>query len=316
MSSADSSAESKAGSVDGTSGSAAAAAAAAAVPFEDWAASGLKRGSGSPGVSLSRSGSTGPSQSGSGGSKAAAAKDSWEDGDANTFTVRGADYLVDSLKQPSAEAGFVTCGVNVFRTRKPLANAAAVVPSLRDFIARQSANYSYFFVVVWRLPGDPCHSVVHCFGRTLTRGKDGAFDASLDAFVAGSHADRKARFKFICNITSGPWMVTTAVSRLGGNRPAILGNKLTTHHYQGANYTEVDIDVASSTVARTLNGLILGYTSGMTVDLGFLLEGQEEAHLPERMVGVTRFLACDMPSSAALVDLPDDYDEAAQPAVQ
>lgn len=46
-------------------------------------------------------------------------------------------------------------------------------------------------------------------------------------FVEGTDEFRNSRFKFICKLVHAPWLVSTAVSNLGGERPAILGKKLT-----------------------------------------------------------------------------------------
>lgn len=42
-----------------------------------------------------------------------------------------------------------------------------------------------------------------------------------------------------------------------------------------------------------VNGVILRSTTSMVVDLGFLLEGQAEDELPERMLSCVRFQYCE-----------------------
>ena len=41
-----------------------------------------------------------------------------------------------------------------------------------------------------------------------------------------------------------------------GDRPVILGKKLSLKHFDGPNYIEVDIDVSSSWAARMLQGVL------------------------------------------------------------
>ena len=71
--------------------------------------------------------------------------------------------------------------------------------------------------------------------------------------------------------------------------PALIGNKLKNHYFkvlrscsdllfliccdiQGDNYFELDVDVTSSSVARNLTGLAMGYSKTIVVDLGFCLQ--------------------------------------------
>ena len=51
---------------------------------------------------------------------------------------------------------------------------------------------------------------------------------------------------------------------------------------RGPNYLEVDVDVASSSVAATVVGLVQGATKALVVDMGVVLEGHTSDELPER----------------------------------
>lgn len=50
---------------------------------------------------------------------------------------------------------------------------------------------------------------------------------SPQRFIDGDDEFRNSRFKFCCKLVHAPWLVTAAVSNLGGERPAIIGKKLT-----------------------------------------------------------------------------------------
>jgi hypothetical protein len=41
---------------------------------------------------------------------------------------------------------------------------------------------------------------------------------------------------------------------------------------QGDNYFEIDVDVGSSSVARNVVGLAIGYSKAIVVDMGFCLQ--------------------------------------------
>lgn len=42
--------------------------------------------------------------------------------------------------------------------------------------------------------------------------------------------------------------------------------------WQGDNYFEIDVDVGSSSVARNVVGLAIGYSKAIVVDMGFCLQ--------------------------------------------
>jgi hypothetical protein len=129
------------------------------------------------------------------------------------------------------------------------------------------------------------------------------------SFIAGDSTERNKKFKFICNIVKGPWAVRMAANKMGGNRPALIGTKLAARHYTGANYCEIDIDVGSSKVASMLNGLILKSAKSMCIDQGYLIEGQAEDELPERLFGCSRFIHCALKEVFTELALPDEYNE-------
>lgn len=77
-------------------------------------------------------------------------------------------------------------------------------------------------------------------------------------FLAGGDAERNATFKLIPRIAKGSWIIKQSV----GSTPVILGRKLQCTYYRGqledsgACYLEVDVDVASSSVAAHVVGLV------------------------------------------------------------
>ena len=53
---------------------------------------------------------------------------------------------------------------------------------------------------------------------------------------------------------------------------------------------EVDVDISSSKVARSIAGTILKRSDVTVIDEGFVIEGVEEGELPERLIGAVRFI--------------------------
>ncbi|KAK6116739.1 hypothetical protein DH2020_049472 [Rehmannia glutinosa] len=99
-----------------------------------------------------------------------------------------------------------------------------------------------------------------------------------------------------------PWIVRKAV---GEQAICIIGRALTCKYSIGENFIEVDIDIGSSMVASAIVHLAFGYLTTLTVDLVFLIEGQTELELPERILGAVRFSELDS-ASARQVELPPE----------
>ncbi|KAA3453407.1 Homeobox-leucine zipper ATHB-14-like protein [Gossypium australe] len=66
--------------------------------------------------------------------------------------------------------------------------------------------------------------------------------------------------------------------------------------------SRVDIDVASSTVGRSVCNLVIGYFSSLVLELAFVIQGNTREELPETLLGTSRLNRVDV--SKALVALP------------
>lgn len=121
------------------------------------------------------------------------------------------------------------------------------------------------------------------------------FDLALARFLAGgdspqANAVRDGAFKLIPRVVDGPWVVRQSV----GSTPCLLGHKLRQRYWRGPGYLEVDIDVASSSVAATVVGLVMGATKAVVVDLAIVLQGNAADELPEALLGTVRLARVDM----------------------
>jgi len=76
--------------------------------------------------------------------------------------------------------------------------------------------------------------------------------------------------------------------------PTLLGNKLKQYYYRGDNYFELDVDVGSSSVARNVVGIAIGYSKAIEVDMALCLQGNEESELPEVIFGGCKCRRVDM----------------------
>ena len=143
------------------------------------------------------------------------------------------------------------------------------------------------------VPGPPHYSIVAAFtpkDKEACLSSDSPFSTLMQRFVDGTDGDRNEIFKLIPGIVEGSWIVQKAV----GNTPAILGKKIHIAYHRGANYIELDFDIASSAMAANIVRLVAGATRSVVVDMAFLNEGKEEAELPEQLIGILRLKKIDL----------------------
>jgi hypothetical protein len=82
------------------------------------------------------------------------------------------------------------------------------------------------------------------------------------------------------------------VKKVVGSTPALIGTKLPVS-YRGSvaeNYLEIILDVTKGpALGNSVANTVVGKADLVTVDLGFVIEGQEDGHLPEQMLGLIRY---------------------------
>ena len=236
----------------------------------------------------------------------------YDPGNGNTFRVRGKHYLRDGRKFSAGPpvGKLVLACVFKIPPEKPgqredhmasRGRMAEMLKEMQDLDARDGRP-PFLFLVNFQVPGDPPLSMVTVFALPRDRREeDGCFWTLLDRFLdfpmeeeeEGGEEGGKGgqfplsdfknkRFKLIPSIAEGPSMIKWAV----GNKPTILGQKLTQRYFRGENYVEVDVDIASSALASQIVGLCRGYAKYLKVEMGIVLQGEEEGgELPEKLLG-------------------------------
>ena len=119
-------------------------------------------------------------------------------------------------------------------------------------------------------------------------------------------------------VVEGPWVVKSVV----GGKPALIGNKLPVQWvYQKAEagkamYLEADLDIVASSAARGILSVARSYTQVLTLDLGFVVQGNANEELPEQMLVGARLHGIDPmsappfpPSKDMFVHTADSDDE-------
>lgn len=68
--------------------------------------------------------------------------------------------------------------------------------------------------------------------------------------------------------------------------PVLLGQKVAQRYFRTENYLEVDVHVGSSVIAANIVGLIRGYASSFSTNMGVVIQGEdsENGELPERLL--------------------------------
>ncbi|KAL9178759.1 hypothetical protein ACHAXT_003890 [Thalassiosira profunda] len=240
----------------------------------------------------------------------------WSSPPSTNFKVRGANYLRDKKKIPSDDFLLPSRGCDLFLTDDPPQNmgrARAILNGkLRDVPT---------FIINYRLPWGvflSYHEIPDRFLPFLRRGH-GYGDLSvplpsLESMPPGERAlcnfflsDEKEKnevWKIVPVVVEGPWVV----KRVVGGKPAIVGTKMPiTYVYQPpekglAEYLEADLDIVSSAAARNILAVVRSYTQTLTIDLGYVVQGNKEEELPEQMMLGMRLHGLD-PLTAEL--MPD-----------
>jgi len=246
----------------------------------------------------------------------------WSEPDYETFQVRGCNYLSDRVKEASGPFVFPIRAVDLFLTDTCPENAGRNSRILGGRLREKPT-----FIINFRLPWGiflAYFEIPERFIPFIRAGHEAGFDKStLQSLNTMSPVDRcVARFcqdpesvknkklKIVPVVVEGPWVVRSVV----GGKPAIIGNKMPVryHYFAGspdgkeAMYLEADLDVVSSSAARGILSVARTYTQVLTIDLGFVVQGNTSDELPEQMLvgarlhGIDPMTAPPYPLSAAV----------------
>lgn len=240
---------------------------------------------------------------------------------ASWLVVRGAKYLRDRVKVASAPPAMECVGVDLFSfDDAPHAHVAERRPEswLRRRRAERANRASranekpppWTFVFQFMNPGPPYVSIA-CYFRPageragmsldalLAHDRDTPFGRTLRRFLDASDRERDAKFKMVAALTKAPWALRSAVPR----RPVILGKKLASglRYFRGEDHFEVDFELARNAFMDRAYRSLKWASERSEEEIVFLLEGQAEDELPERVLGA---VALARVGEAALTKLP------------
>jgi len=217
------------------------------------------------------------------------------------FMLRGKNYLSDRKKYPSAESMFACLGVDSNTREKGLhpsdnlnwcSRAGSYLHQLDDVCQQAGIARPFLLVVNLVLPWG---NLVSYFYRPDVP-ENGPYKASSAnepherawrAFMEGNEELRNQQFKFIPNISAGPWVI----KKLVGSQPVLIGQKLPVSYYGSVkeNYLEICLDVTrGSSMANSISNSVAGKADAVSVDIAFVVQAATGDNLPERLLGAFR----------------------------
>ncbi|XP_022752867.1 protein ENHANCED DISEASE RESISTANCE 2-like isoform X2 [Durio zibethinus] len=190
---------------------------------------------------------------------------SWTAAEPSTFLIRGENYLEDRKKFKAKGTLMQMVAADWLRSDKREDDLGGRPGGIVQKYAAQGGT-QFFFIV------------------------------NIQNFVNGDDAYRNSRFKLIPYISKGSWIVKQSV----GKKACLIGQALEINYFHGKNYLELGIDIGSSTVARGVVSLVLGYLNNLVIEMAFLIQANTEEELPEYLLGTCRLNHLDAAKSVPL----------------
>ncbi|KAL7259680.1 hypothetical protein ACSBR1_005546 [Camellia fascicularis] len=212
----------------------------------------------------------------------------WTSPSGTEFLIRGKTYLKDNSKVKGGDPLLELIAVDWFKVENCISQVALHPSSLVQ--SQAGKKLPFILIVNLQVPARPNYSLVLYYASDRPVNKD----SLLDKFVNGSDMFRDSRFKLIPRIVEGYWMVKRAV----GTKACLLGKAVTCKYHRQDNFLEIDVEIGSSSVARSVISLVLGYVPSIVVDLAILIEAEEEEELPEYILGTVRLNRVKLESAA------------------
>ncbi|KAK9676707.1 hypothetical protein RND81_11G094400 [Saponaria officinalis] len=213
--------------------------------------------------------------------------------DPSTFLIRGKSYLRDRKKIKANKALMQMIGADWLKSDKREDDLGGRSGSIVQDYAKKGGP-EFFFIVNIQVPGSTTYNLALYY--MINSLQDSTL---LQKFVEGNDAYRNSRFKLIPYISKGSWIVKQSV----GKKACLAGQALEINYIRGNNYIELDVDVGSSTVARGVVNLVLGYLSNLVIEMAFLLEANTEDELPEQLLGTCRLNHLDASKAMSVTEL-------------
>ncbi|KAJ3682330.1 hypothetical protein LUZ60_014903 [Juncus effusus] len=219
---------------------------------------------------------------------------SWTTAEPSTFLIRGQSYLHDNQKIKANNTLMQMVGADWIQSDKREDDLSGRPGGLVQKYAAQGGG-EFFFVVNIQVPGGTTYSLALYYMLNTPLEKI----PLLESFVNGDDAFRNSRFKLIPYISKGSWIVKQSV----GKKACLVGQALEINYFRGSNYLELGVDVGSSTVARGVVSLVLGYLNNLVIEMAFLIQGNTQEELPEVLLGTCRLNHLDAAKAVSIENM-------------
>ncbi|TYI16128.1 hypothetical protein ES332_A08G233300v1 [Gossypium tomentosum] len=213
---------------------------------------------------------------------------SWTAAEPSTFLIRGENYLEDRKKFKAKGTLMQMVAADWLRSDTREDDLGGRPGSIVQKFAEQGGP-EYFFIINIQVPGSTTYSLA-LYYMMSSPVEDSPL---LYNFINGDDAYRNSRFKLIPYISKGSWIVKQSV----GKKACLIGQALEINYFQGKNYLELGIDIGSSTVARGVVSLVLGYLNNLVIEMAFLIQANTKEELPEYLLGTCRLNHLDAAKS-------------------
>ncbi|XP_010521754.1 PREDICTED: protein ENHANCED DISEASE RESISTANCE 2-like isoform X2 [Tarenaya hassleriana] len=216
---------------------------------------------------------------------------SWTETDPSTFLIRGNTYLEDRKKVKAKGTLLKMVAADWLKSDKREDDLGSHPGGIVQKYAAQGGP-EFFFIVNIQVPGSTTYSLVLYYMMSAPIEEH----PLLYSFVNGDDAYRNSRFKLIPYISKGSWIVKQSV----GKKACLIGQALELNYFRGKNYIELGVDIGSSTVARGVVSLVLGYLNNLVIEMAFLVQANTEEELPEYLLGTCRLNHLDASKSVPI----------------
>lgn len=238
---------------------------------------------------------------------------SWSEPKAENFYIRGPNYLYDRAKIRSSQFLLPLRGAELFLTEdcpENIGRSNAVLQGTLREIPTFIINFRFpwgLLVLSFEIPSKflpflhiKYSKIDHAEKNNLQNIlKDlSPSERTLCRFMMKDDKHKQTTLKLIPMVIEGPWVVRNIIA----GKPVIIGNKLpTSFHFDAgdkskgiAEYLEFDLDIGnSSRKAKSIVSTCKTYMKSITVDIGFVIQGNDRDELPEQMLGSARLHKLD-----------------------
>ncbi|KAH6765546.1 Pleckstrin homology and lipid-binding START domains-containing protein [Perilla frutescens var. hirtella] len=213
---------------------------------------------------------------------------SWTATDPSTFLIRGKTYLDDRKKIKAKGTLMEMVGADWLRSDKREDDLGGRPGGIVQKYAAKGGP-EFFFIVNIQVPGSTTYNLALYYMMSTPLEEA----PLLESFVKGDDGYRNSRFKLIPYISKGSWIVKQSV----GKKACLVGQALEINYFRGKNYIELGVDIGSSTVARGVVNLVLGYLNNLVIEMAFLVQANTPEELPEYLIGTCRLNHLDVSKS-------------------